>query len=204
MNRTIKLLMLADIFIVTGFGLIDPILAIFIKENLAGGTIFMAGLASTLFLLVKCSVQLPFSKYVDKHDNKVKWLVIGAAICTTVPFIYMFATNIYHIFLAQFILGIGSGLTFPTWLGLWSINLDKKKESFEWSLYSTFTGIGTALTAAGGAAIAQFIGFRYTFALVGVLSLVGAVILFTLEKQKKSKNPTLLDYQFAVKTTQKN
>ena len=45
MNRTIKLLMISDIFVITGFGLIDPILAIFIKENLTGGTIFAAGFA---------------------------------------------------------------------------------------------------------------------------------------------------------------
>ena len=48
---TIKLLMISDIFLVTGFGLIDPILAIFIKENLIGGSIFAAGFASTLFLV---------------------------------------------------------------------------------------------------------------------------------------------------------
>ena len=53
MNRTIKLLMFSDIFVLTGFGLIEPILAIFIKENLVGGTIFAAGLASMIFLVTK-------------------------------------------------------------------------------------------------------------------------------------------------------
>ncbi|MBS3135234.1 MFS transporter [Candidatus Woesearchaeota archaeon] len=184
MNRTIKLLIISDIFVITGFGLIGPILAIFIKENMIGGTIFAAGLASTLFLITKSIVQLPFSKYVDSHDDKVKWLMIGTFLIGMVPFIYIFARSISFIYVAQVIYGIGSGLAFPTWLGLWTSHLDKKHESFEWSLYSTLTGLGTAVTASIGAVIAQYIGFIYTFALVGIMSLIGCFILFGLEKKK--------------------
>lgn len=185
MNRTIKLLMISDIFVLTGFGLIDPILAIYIKEDLIGGTILGAGLASTLFLVTKCLVQLPFSKYVDNHSDKVKWLLVGAFLIAAVPFIYIFATTMSQIYFAQFLQGVGSGLAFPTWLGLWSTHLDKKHESFEWSLYSTFTGLGTAATAAIGSAIAEFVGFTYTFILVGIMSLVGVFVLFGLERRKE-------------------
>lgn len=185
MNRTIKLLMISDIFLMTGFGLIDPILAIFIKENLVGGTIFAAGLASTLFLITKCAVQLPFSKYVDNHKDKVKWLIIGTFLIAIVPFIYIFAKDVTFIYLAQVLHGFGSGLVYPTWLGLWSTHLDKKHESFEWSLYSTLTGLGIAFTAIIGATIAEFVGFVYTFAFVGVMSLISCFILFGLERKNK-------------------
>lgn len=194
MNRTIKLLMLSDIFIVTGFGLIEPILAIFIKENLAGGTIFAAGLASTLFLITKSAVQLPFSRYVDAHDDKAKWLMAGTLIVSAVPFIYIFAKSVNYIYLAQILQGIGSGLAFPTWLGLWTSHLDRKHESFEWSLYSTSVGIGVAVTAVVGAAISQFIGFAYTFALVGVMSLTGCSILFWLESKRKKPEGMATSY----------
>ena len=183
MNRTIKLLMFSDVFVQTGFGLIEPILAIYIKEDLIGGTIFTAGLASTLFLVTKCLVQLPFSRYVDQHNEKVKWLILGTLLISIVPFIYIFAEDIKFIYLAQILFGIGSGLAYPTWLGLWSVNLDKRQESFEWSLYSTTTGIGIAITASIGAAIAQFIGFKLTFVLVGIMALAGCGVLFMLEAQ---------------------
>lgn len=195
MNRTIKLLMLSDIFLLTGFGLIQPILAIFIKENLIGGTIFAAGFATALFLIAKSVVQLPFSRYVDKHDKKIKWLVIGTLLIATVPFLYIFSTNIYHIYLAQIIHGIGSAFAYPTWFSLWVDNLDKKHEGFEWSIYSTLVGIGAALAAVLGSIIAEFVGFIYTFLLVGILSLVGCFILFGLEKKNvKSKNISLEHY----------
>jgi len=204
MNRTIKLLMISDVFYVSGLGLIAPIIAIYIKENLVGGTIFAAGLASTLYLLTKCVIQLPFSRYVDKHDDKVKWLLLGALIIAIVPFGYIFSTNIKHIYAIEILYGIGSGLAFPTWLGLWSVNLDRKQESFEWSLYSTLTGIGTAITAAVGAAIANFFGFKITFLLVGVVSLIGWAILLGLQiKQEKPKKIKSIHYHRQRKYTDK-
>ena len=175
--------MFSDVFVQTGFGLIEPILAIYIKEDLIGGTIFTAGLASTLFLVTKCLVQLPFSRYVDRHEKKVHWLIVGTLLLSIVPFIYIFADNIKFVYLAQILFGIGSGLAYPTWLGLWSRNLDRNQESFEWSLYSTATGIGTAITAGIGAAIAQFIGFKLTFVLVGIMALLGCGVLFMLERR---------------------
>lgn len=183
MNKAIKLLIISDVFIFTGFGLIDPILAIFVKENLVGGTIFAAGLASMIFLITKCAVQLPFSRYVDNHDDRIKWLILGTFLVALVPVLYLFSSNIHHIYLAQFLHGIGSGLAFPTWLGIWSLNLDKGHESFEWSLYSTMVGVGAAISAAVGASIAEFFGFRYTFIFVGLMSLVGCAILFFLERK---------------------
>ncbi len=202
MNRTIKLLMFSDIFLLTGFGLIDPILAIYIKENLVGGTIFAAGLASTLFLMTKCAVQLPFSRYVDEHDDKVKWLIIGSLLISSVPFIYIFAPSITFIYCAQILYGLGSGLVFPTWLGLWSANLDKKHKSFEWSLYSTLTGIGTAITATLGAAIAEFAGFIYTFVFSGTMALFGSLILFGLNRRNEmAKKVPIMHYHRHRKST---
>ncbi len=187
MNRTLKLLMFSDIFVITGFGLIEPILAIFVKDNLQGGSIFAAGIASTLFLLTKSAIQLPFSKYVDEHKDKIRWLIAGVFCMAMVPFLYMSAESINLIYLAQIIYGIGSGLAFPTWLGLWSTHLDKNHESFEWTIYSTTTSVGTALTAGIGALVAQLFGFNFTFILVGAMSLIGCFVLFGLEKAHHHK-----------------
>jgi MFS family permease len=187
MNKTIKLLILSDIFLLTGFGLVDPILAIFIKENLVGGTIFAAGFASTLFLVTKSIIQLPFSRYIDAHDAKIKWLLAGTFLIALVPFVYIFAENIYYIWGAQVLRGIAAGLAYPSWLSLFSTHLDRKHEGFEWSLYSTSVCLGTASAAGIGATIAMYLGFQLTFSLVGVMALIGAVILIGLEKRNRNK-----------------
>ena len=71
MNRTMKLLLLSDIFVLTGFGLIQPILAIYINDGgVTGGTMLTAGMASAIFMLTKSLVQLPFGHYVDSHARQ--------------------------------------------------------------------------------------------------------------------------------------
>jgi len=184
MNRTMKLLMLSDIFVLTGFGLIQPILAIYINDGgLTGGTMLSAGMASALFLFVKSLVQLPFGHYVDKQPGKSNWLILGTLLMTAVPIIYLSANSIYHVYLAETIYGLGSGLAYPTWLGLWSANLDKGKESFQWSVYSTSTGLGTAATGAAGAALASHAGFAATFISAGLLCLLGCLALIVMERR---------------------
>ncbi len=184
MNRTMKLLLLSDIFVLTGFGLIQPILAIYINDGgVAGGTMLTAGMASALFLFTKSMVQLPFGHYVDKQSSKSKWLILGTLLMAAVPIIYVSASSIYHIYLAEMIYGLGSGLAYPTWLGLWSANLDKGRESFQWSVYSTSTGLGTAATGAGGAALASLAGFYATFIMAGLLCLLGCLALIVMERR---------------------
>jgi MFS family permease len=187
MNRTMKLLMLSDIFVLTGFGLIQPILAIFINEGVAGGTVLTAGLASTIFLLTKSLVQLPFGKYIDSHGKKVKWLIMGTMLMAAVPVLYLTADSIYKVYLAELIYGLGSGVAYPTWLGLWSRNLDEGSESFQWSIYSTSTGIGTAATGTIGAATASIAGFTITFVLAGLLCLLGCITLLVLENRSAER-----------------
>ena len=202
MNRTIKLLIASDIFVLTGFGLIAPILAIFIKDNLAGGSIFAAGIASMIFLVVKSLVQLPFSMYVDNHRDKVRWLVVGTFLIAVTPVFYMFANNVNFIYIAQVIYGLGAGLAYPTWLGLFSTHLDKNHESFEWSLYSTIVGVGVAITAAVGAAIANYVGFNFTFLLVWFMALIGCFILLGLERSnEKLRKVKIMHYHQRRKMT---
>jgi hypothetical protein len=89
MNRILKILMVSVTLGSTGFGLVQPVLAIFIKDNLVGGTILAAGVASMMFLVTKSAVQLPFSRYVDNQQNRVKWLLAGTVLVTIVPFVYV-------------------------------------------------------------------------------------------------------------------
>lgn len=187
MNRTMKLLMLSDIFVLTGFGLIQPILAIFIDHGVAGGTVLTAGLASTIFLLTKSLVQLPFAKYIDDHGKKTRWLILGTLLMAIVPILYVTADSMYQIYLAELIYGLGSGLAYPTWLGLWTSNLNQGRESFQWSVYSTSTNIGTAAAGTVGAAMANVAGFTTTFLLAGVMCLLGCVTLLVLERRSSEK-----------------
>ncbi len=184
MNKVIRFLLLSDVFIITGFGLIAPILAIYINENLIGGTMLRAGIASAIFLITKSIIQIPFSKFVDKKDEyfDLMWLLLGALLVCIVPFIYIFSDTIWGIFFAQFLYGIGSAFSYPTWLKIWNSHLDSHHETFEWSVYSSAIALSSAFASVFGAWISEIFGFITTFAFVGIISFVGFVMLGYLRK----------------------
>ena len=140
-----------------------------------------------MFIVTKSIVQMPLSRIVDRHKRsfRIKIVVVGTFIISVVPFIYIFSDHINLIYIAQIIEGIGSGMAFPSWMAMWTKNADINHRSFEWSLYSKLTGIGTGATALIGATIAQLSGFVYTFVIVGMMSLFGCFILIGLETQQK-------------------
>lgn len=181
MKNVVKLLILSDIFLGTGFGLVSPIMAIFIKDNLIGGTIATAGIASATFLLVKSFFQLAIAKKFNPKDRL--WLLItGTFFIAVVPFIYAFSTNIWHIYLAQVFYGIASAMAAPTFSALFILNLNRKKPGYEWSIYSTSVSIGTGIAAYAGALLASAVGFRTVFFITGSLAFVAALTLIKLTK----------------------
>jgi len=182
MNKTLKLLILSDIFVFSGFGLISPILAIFIKDNLVGGTIFTAGIASAIFLITHSILQILFA-YKFNPKDRIWMLIFGTFLIAIVPFGYIFAKNMHHLYVVQFIYGIGAAFAYPSWSSLFTSNLEKGKRGFQWSIYSSTVGIGSAIAAAAGAWLAEKINFEIVFLITGFLSILGLLILFKLEKK---------------------
>src|SRR4030042_603675 len=181
MNRTLKLLMISDIFVFSGFGLISPILAIFIKDNLIGGTIFAAGIASAIFLITHSLLQIFFA-YKFNPKDRLWMLWLGTALMAIIPFGFIFSRYIYQIYLIQFVHGVGAAFAYPSWSSLFTANLEKGKRGFQWSVYSSSVGIGTAITAAAGTLLAEKVGFEWVFGATGLLAIIGLLVLFMLEK----------------------
>ncbi|VVB83796.1 Multidrug resistance protein MdtG [uncultured archaeon] len=186
MHKTLKLLTISDIFIFSGFGLVSPILAIFFKDNLAGGTLFTAGVASAIFLITHAILQIIFAEIFSSKDRR--WmLLLGTVLIVFVPFGYIFSTSIWHIFIIQFIYGVGAGFAYPSWYSLFTSNIEKKSSGFQWSVYNSGVSIGTGITAAVGAWLAEEIGFQWVFGITGIVSVLGLLILFKLDKNVAKK-----------------
>jgi MFS family permease len=183
MNKKLLLLILSDVFILSSFGLIGPIFAIFIINNLQGGSVVAAGLATTIFLVVKSVVQMPLSRYfIDKEKHKTHSLLLGTLLIISVPFIYFSAKSVYTIFAAQAIYGLGAAMAYPAWFSLFTSYIDKKHKGFEYTLWSTGTGIGTAIAAVLGAKAADAFGFKFLFFIVGIIALLGFILLIILDR----------------------
>ncbi len=189
MNRIVKLLIISDLLILSSFGLISPIFALFVKEELVGGSIVAAGTASALFLVTKGLLTIPFGKLADRYGYK-GLLILGSILFSLCPFLYYFATDVIHIYMIQVLYGMGEAMAFPTYMALFTLYSDNKEEGYEWGVYDTVVSLSMAGAAFLGAELATILGYRTVFLVVGVVSIIGSLLLFLVkvpEKVKKKK-----------------
>jgi len=179
MKKGLKLLILSDLLIIMSFGLISPILAIFVKDGLTGGNAFAAGISTGIVLLVKSLLEIPFGK-VEDHHSKKKYLIIGTFIISFVPLGYFLVNHVYQLYFVQFIYGIGAAMAFPAFGALFLRYLDRGKAAYEWSVYGTVVGLGTAITAFLGGLVAQKFSFDTLFLVTSIVSIIGTFVLFKI------------------------
>jgi MFS family permease len=196
MNKTLKLLIISDIFILGGFGLISPIMSIFIEGGLKDGSIFAAGMASTIWFATQSILQILFANKFNPKDRL--WMLrIGTMIIVLVPFGYIFMTSVYHLYVIEFLYAIGAALAYPSWSSLFTAHLENGQRGFQYSVHSSGVGFAAAITAGIGGWIAQNVninfgvihltGFQTVFLLTGIISIIGALFLFYIEKRALKK-----------------
>lgn len=184
-NKVVKVMIASDVALLTGFGFISPIFAIFIKENIQGGGVEIAGFAMAIYWGVKPILQIPFGKYLDrvKGERDDLWfVVIGNVLAALAVFGYIFSFLPWHIYLCQAIYSLGMAMNIPGWCAIFTRHIDKGKEAFEWSTRSTFIGIGAGIAGALGGVIAAKLGFNILFTGVGIFALASALLPFLIYK----------------------
>ena len=187
-NRVIEYMTLADVLMLSGWGLITPIIAVFFTEQVEGGSVALAGLASTTYFLVKSIFQIPIARIIDIRRGEwddYKVMIAGSLIITTSAFLYTMVSLPWHVIAIQVLYGFGGALTYPSWLAIFTRHVDRQEMGFEWSLYYTATDLGAAFTAGLGGLLAATFGYNLVFLIVGVLSLVGTFFLAGITKELK-------------------
>lgn len=180
MHKILRVLILSDLFILGGFGLIQPIFAIFMLQGISGTTVTAIGIATAIHLITKSILQIIVSKWTDEESGNKRELItllIGSLIMGMVPFGFIFSTTLSHIYILQFVYGLGGAIAFPGWMVIYSRYTRQEKAGYEWSLYNTIISLGMAGAAVVGAYLADFYSFNVLFVIIGIISLTGAILL---------------------------
>jgi MFS family permease len=191
-NRVIRTLVLADFFVNAGFSVFGPVVAIFITKQIAGGTIEAIGFGAALVQICKVIVEFPLARYLDRNHGEYDdfySLIFGSVLIAIVPFAYLWASSITHIYFIQALYGVGIAFVIPPWYAIFSRHLDKMHESFEWTLDSISIGLAAAGAAALGGIIAQRFGFEAVFVLGGIFAVLGGLMQIFIFKDLKKKVP---------------
>jgi MFS family permease len=174
MNKTLKLLLAANVFFIVAAGLIGPIYALFVEE--IGGDYLAAGSAYAAFSIAAGGLMFFISRWEDHVKHKEKLVVGGWALSCVGFFSYGLVQNPSQLVVVQAILGIAMAVTTPAYDAMYSEYLDKGKFASEWGLWETTYYIVTAFAALFGGAIVQAWGFPTLFNLMFLSSLVGLAL----------------------------
>ncbi len=181
LNRILYVLIFSDFVVISAYGLLAPIFAVFLLDKIIGGSLVVIGIAEAIYLITKSLIQVPIGIIIDKtKGEKIDFwfLFLGNLIMSLSLFAYIWVSLPWHIYIIAFVYGIGGALAYPAWTGLFTRNMVENKESFAWSFSTTLVELGRAGAAVLGAVIGEILGFNSLFVVVGGLSLLGTFLLF--------------------------
>ncbi|MBL8015223.1 MAG: MFS transporter [Candidatus Doudnabacteria bacterium] len=189
-NKVIQYLAYSDIIMMSGWGLISPIIAVFFTEQVEGGDIALAGLSATVFFLVKSVLQIPIARWIDvrkgeKDDFYV--LLVGVSLISLCAFLYIGVYLPWHVIAIQALFGLANALYYPAWLAIFTRHVDRNEEGLEWSMYFAGADFTGALTAGLGGLIVSSWGYQVGFLVMGLTSVFGGALLLGIASELKRK-----------------
>lgn len=195
-NKIIKILILSDVVLLTGFGFILPIFGIFIIQHIQGGSVSVAGFNSFIYWITLSLVLIPAGKYLDRnHGEKddVYFIVIGNILGAIAVFGFIFAFLPWHVYLFQIVYAIGMGMNIPGYSAVFTRHVDKGKEALSWSTRAAFVGVGAGVAGALGGLVVYYFGFKVLFSAVVILLLISAIIPILILKELSRDNDDSLN-----------
>jgi MFS family permease len=186
LNKVIKILIFSDLALLTGFGFVTPVFAIFLTDNIRGGTVEVAGFAAAIYWVINSLVMIPFGRFLDKNPGEkddLWFVVIGNFLAVLAVVGYIFSRLPWHIYLCQGIYGLGMAMNIPGYTAIFSRHIEKGKEALPWSVRGALTGIGSGVAGALGGVIAYNFGFNNLFIGVIIFLILSAFLPLLISKQ---------------------
>ncbi len=184
-NKLVVNFILADFFLQSGWGFIGPVFAIFMTDQISGGTVGTVGIAAGVYWITRSTIQPFVARTMDMvkgDEDDMNFLIAGLIAVSLLSLGYLIATNIWHIFLIEFLRGLAKGCIVPAWYGMFTHYMDQRWRSFTWALHSTFVGYALGFTAIFGGMVADMVGFKIVFVLVSASAMISAIIVYITKR----------------------
>jgi predicted MFS family arabinose efflux permease len=184
-NPIVRILVLSDLVFWTGWGLIGPVFAIFILQNIEGGSAAVAGFATAVYWVIKSVLRIPIGLFLDsfKGEKDDYWFMTGGLfIAALIPFGYVYISQPWHLYLLEAVHAVAMAMSLSGWAAIYSRHLDKGKEATEFGLDATAVGLGTGISGALGGMALSYFSFQQVFIATGFLGILGALLLLLLRE----------------------
>jgi MFS family permease len=192
---------ISDLFLLGGWGFIDPIFSVFVIQNVAGATLATLGIGAGIYWTIRSLLQIPIGIALDKtageKDDFIA-LIIGLFLAGFSALSFGIVKTVGEFYAVQTVHAIAFALYAASWPTIFSRHLDKDKISFDWSLDSTVSGIAAAVAGLLGGILASAFGYFVVFAAAAALSFIAGFVLMAVPDlmlpKPTQKNISLMDH----------
>lgn len=163
-----------------------PFLSIFFINELKGVTVTEIGISSLIFFLAFGLLEPVVGFLADRIDglnDEVTFLIFGYIARGLLFIMLAFATNVWHMYMFQFFLGVFRAIAGPGDKVLYASYVKGKPTATLWGLDESITNISAALGSGVGGYFVVAYGFRQMLIVAGVLTIVSALVNFPLFKR---------------------
>lgn len=178
-------MILSDFFLSGAWGLIMPIMAIFIADKIQGGDVGVAGIAIGIYWILKSVIQIPISNWLDKglgEKDDYNVMVFGLFLASLTPIGFIFSSQPWHVYVLQIVHALAMALVVPAWSGIFTRHMDSGKEAESWAMDSSALGVSTGIAGIVGGILAESFGFTVIFFGVSISGMIAVSLLFLIKK----------------------
>lgn len=181
MNKSLKILLLANGVFVLAASLLGPLYAVFVAGidravlavSLTWSTALVTGVIFTFFV----------SFFGDRVKEKEHLLIAGYLLRALAWFGFIFASSLRELVILQIVIGMGEAVGNPAFDVIFSQHLDKNKRVFDYSNWKIMEKLMMAGGTLLGGLVVTYFGFPVLFALMSFLALGVSVFLLTQPRQ---------------------
>lgn len=176
-NPVVKAFIISESLVWSAWNFVAPIAAVFVINNVLGGTIQSAAFAYSLHLVSRVIAELWTGRLLVGASDKKKftYTVVGLFILTISYLGFAFTNNLTALYTFYLLFGVGVGIATPAKNSLFSVHLDKNKEATEWSFNDAAILLSDAVAIILGGFIATTFGFQPLFIIASIVNLLGII-----------------------------
>jgi MFS family permease len=182
-NKVIRYLVISDLFLFMGWGLVSPIFSVFIIQEIVGATLVTVGIGAAIYWLARSAIQVPTALLLDRvrgEKDDFYALVSGLVLVAVSSFLLAVIKTPAQLYLIQALYGGSFGVYSVAWPAIFSRHTERGKVAFDWSIDRASVNLVIAVTSFLGAKTAEVFGFSTVFVVAGFVSLASAAVLIAV------------------------
>ncbi len=176
-NKIVNAFIVSEALLWSAWNFITPIFAVFVIEHVRGGTIQIAALGFSTYLITRVIFEMIAGRFLTGKSDRDKLIlaIIGMTLMSIAYIGFSFTHSLLLLFVFYCLIGVGLGTASPAKYALFTNHIDRTKATSEWSLYDAITLLSVASATALGGFIASQYGFHTLFILASIINILGII-----------------------------